>query len=205
MIHAEHAESKPSHANGLLAALRALLRGRGSGASPCGSGASSRAGAGLPSPARSPRRFALALCPVLVLASLQFASAPAQAEVTHEYLPGPSKEISKSIPPEEPHKEPEERLSGPLFEPLHMTFDSGDLWIDESTEQFQSRIDKYDASSGAFTRRYPSRNSHRNRNSDIWWTVSGSATPPAKPSCTPPGTPIPRSANPMELWPCSAR
>ena len=63
-----------------------------------------------------------------------FATAPAQAEVTHEYLPGPSKEISKGVPTEEPHKEPEERLSGPLFEPLLLTFDSGGLWVDESAE-----------------------------------------------------------------------
>lgn len=159
------AKSAPLPKTGLLVALRALLLGQGSGAPSSGC-------AGESAPAHYVLRFALVVCPFLALVSLAFSTASAQAAVTHEYLPAPSKEISKGVPKEEPPKQPEERLSGPLGQPVFLTVDSGSLWVDEFAEN-QSRVDKYNASSGAFMSQIPV--SQFNQTPPLQYVINGVA------------------------------
>jgi hypothetical protein len=85
-----------------------------------------------------------ALC--ALAATIAFTGAPAQALVTHAYLPAISAKINEGIPAKGPHGETIAR-PGPLnLEFLSTTVDSGHLW----TVEDQDRIDEFDAATGAF-------------------------------------------------------
>jgi hypothetical protein len=80
----------------------------------------------------------------------------ADAAVTHEFLPGPSEELTKGVPvgcgTKPPEKEPP-CISGVLSGVTTSTGDSGHLWVAERMEETgKSRVDEFDASSGAFLR-----------------------------------------------------
>jgi hypothetical protein len=80
----------------------------------------------------------------------------ADAAVTHEFLPGPSEELTKGVPvgcgTKPPEKEPP-CISGALSGVTTSTGDSGHLWVAERMEETgNSRVDEFDASSGAFSR-----------------------------------------------------
>lgn len=98
---------------------------------------------------RSTLTMLVSLCALTGLLAL--ASGPAQALVTHQYIPGISAQLSEEVPVEGPHGEAIP-LAGPLtFVPASMTIDSGHLWIVERSQDFINyRVDEYDASTGAF-------------------------------------------------------
>jgi hypothetical protein len=76
----------------------------------------------------------------------------AQAAATHEFLPGPSANISKGVPTVGPHGETV-RVPGPLGEVQSMTVDSGELYVAEGVQS--SRIDTFNDTTGAFSFQFP--------------------------------------------------
>jgi hypothetical protein len=109
------------------------------------------------------RRFTMAAAAsVCMLAGLlTAASVPAQAQVTHDYLPGLSEKLSENIPSKGPHGK-EIALPGTrTLEPSAVTVDSGHLWVYESTPSYtDGRIDEYDSSTGAFIGQIPHAPAH---------------------------------------------
>jgi hypothetical protein len=90
----------------------------------------------------------------LTLGTLAFTSVPARAAITHEFLPEPSKQLSKEVPAKGPHGE-EVSTPGPLLlDGSSMTVDSGHLWIAElagiNNGSLFFRVDEYNASTGSF-------------------------------------------------------
>src|SRR5258705_13351700 len=84
------------------------------------------------------------LCPLAGL--LAFSDIPARAEVTHKFL----SQITE-VPAEGPHKEMVP-APGPINEAVGMTVDSSELYVAEGLQN--SRLDKFDASSGAFVSQF---------------------------------------------------
>ena len=91
----------------------------------------------------------------LILASLcalagglLLAGAPAQAAVTHNYLSRIAKEVPSQGPKGEPVAAP-----GPLDAATGLTVDSGELYVADGF--YNSRLDKFNASSGAFVSQFP--------------------------------------------------
>jgi hypothetical protein len=93
-----------------------------------------------------------------LVGSLVLGVSCASAFLTHEFLPAPSKKISVGVPTTGPHGEPVP-VPGPLGDVASMTVDSGELYVAELVKSQQnrgeSRIDKFDASSGAFASQLP--------------------------------------------------
>lgn len=78
-----------------------------------------------------------------------FAGEPADAAVSHQFLPVVSGVLSKGVPVE---TTPEEALlKGELGTVNALTVDSGHLWIAERLAVGGSRVDKFDAATGAFS------------------------------------------------------
>src|ERR1700722_9145504 len=80
------------------------------------------------------------LCVLCASLSLMFTCVSAQAAVIHNYLSQITEVPASSGAP----------APGPLTVMESMTFDSGHLWIAETTNDKKSRVDEFDASSGAF-------------------------------------------------------
>ncbi len=104
----------------------------------------------------SARRLARAVLALLFVLTgiLTLAGTPAQALVTHHYIPGISAAFDAGVPVEGPHGE-KVPAPGPLsLIASSMALDSGHLWIaelylvKEHAEGY--RIDEFDASTGAF-------------------------------------------------------
>lgn len=72
-------------------------------------------------------------------------AALASAAVTHEYLPELSNKISEGVPASSG-----QQFTGLLVDPSALTVDSGHLWVDEYLNTGPSRVDKWNASTGAF-------------------------------------------------------
>jgi hypothetical protein len=88
--------------------------------------------------------YRLGLAVSAALLTLSFGVMPASAAVSHEFLPVPSAEITKGAPEGQ-------SLPGPLQQPVAMTVGSGELFVGERFgEAESSRLDRFDASSGAF-------------------------------------------------------
>jgi hypothetical protein len=103
------------------------------------------------------RRLTLAVVTALCASACLLAAAgtPADALVIHDYLPALSGKLSEPIPSQGPHGEAIAQ-PGPLgMVPSGMTVDSGHLWVAESDARGESRIDEYDASTGAFMAQIP--------------------------------------------------
>ncbi|HEV7529366.1 MAG TPA: hypothetical protein VGO29_10775 [Solirubrobacteraceae bacterium] len=82
---------------------------------------------------------------------LAFSDAAAYGAVAHEFLPGPSEQISKGVPPGcggSPACVP-----GPLKEVNTSTVDAGHFWLAESlgNSQLPTRVDKFTAANGEFS------------------------------------------------------
>jgi len=132
----ERSESKPSATTGLFATLRASLPAKGTGAQRI-------------SRSRPRYRVLVTLATGLALASiLGLPVAGASAAVTHEFLPAPSEEITKGVPPSCASP----CIPGPLGNVNALTTDGGHLWLAERTELGQSVVDEFNDSTGAFMR-----------------------------------------------------
>jgi hypothetical protein len=94
----------------------------------------------------------VSLCASVALLSL--AGGSAQAAVTHEYLPGLSAKLSEGVPAVGPHGE-SIPVPGLLNSVMSTVFDSGELYVTEPASGLESRIDVFDASSGAFVSQFP--------------------------------------------------
>jgi hypothetical protein len=96
---------------------------------------------------RSLARASLGALACALLACSAAYSTPADAAVTHEFLPALSKTLSEGVPG--PPRE-EAPLTGPVFGVNALTTDSGHLWVAERVQSGLSRVDAFDDSSGAF-------------------------------------------------------
>lgn len=99
------------------------------------------------------RRLILGVCvwSCSLLGLLTVAGVPAQARITHEYLPALSEKLSEAVPATGPHGEAIALPGARPLEPSAAAVDSGRLWVFEATPGFgPTRIDEYDASTGAF-------------------------------------------------------
>jgi hypothetical protein len=98
------------------------------------------------------RRLApVSLLAVVLLGSATFASS-AHAAVAHEFLPGPSEQISAAIP----HgcgtgSSSPPCISGPLDEVTSATVDAGSFWLAERVPGGGSRVDRFSAATGEFS------------------------------------------------------
>jgi hypothetical protein len=96
-------------------------------------------------------------CPVLVRRGLCVSlcvllwPAGAGASVTHKFLPELSAKLTKGAPAEGPAKEPV-AVPGPLVGVNALTVDSGHVWAAELLSTGTTRVDEFDAASGAFLR-----------------------------------------------------
>jgi WD40-like Beta Propeller Repeat len=93
-------------------------------------------------------RALVALC--VILGALSFLAASAQAAVTHELLPTVTAELNEPLPVEGLEAEPPPTSFGAI---ASMTVDAGELYVAQGTEK--SKIDKFDASTGAFLSQLP--------------------------------------------------
>ncbi len=97
------------------------------------------------------------LVSLCALAGVLLAGAPAQARVTHTYLPALSEALSESVPFVGPHSETIELPGARTDEASAVAIDAGHLWVYEDTppQTSTARIDEYDASTGAFLGQIP--------------------------------------------------
>jgi hypothetical protein len=98
-------------------------------------------------------------CAVVLVCWPVFSGAQAHAAVIHEFLAAPSERLSQGVPVTGPKGETVS-LSGALNDVDSMAVDSGELYLAEGLERegnkgMVSRIDKFDASSGAFLSQFP--------------------------------------------------
>ena len=77
-----------------------------------------------------------------------FATSRAQAAVTHALLPEVSEALARGVPASATPQEA--LLTGPLDNVKALTVDSGHVWIADSLQGGGSRVDEFDATSGAF-------------------------------------------------------
>ena len=80
---------------------------------------------------------------------LLFSAVPAQAAVTHEYIPGVSGALGGGVP----EGQPPPTITGPLHEVKALTVDSGHVWVADKlleAEGGATRVDEFDDATGAF-------------------------------------------------------
>jgi hypothetical protein len=92
-------------------------------------------------------------CAVVGLFALT--DSPAVAAVKHEFLPGLSAKLDEPVPAVGPHGETVP-APGPLRTVQSTTLDAGELYVTEEGASLGSRIDVFDAVSGAFVSQFPS-------------------------------------------------
>ncbi len=95
------------------------------------------------------------LCICMLVGTMAFVGPPAQAFVTHQYIPGTLPQLAEGVPAKGPHGETIP-LPGPLsFDGASIALDSGHLWLAETFDvngngAHTYRLDEFDASTGAF-------------------------------------------------------
>src|SRR5258705_13873765 len=104
------------------------------------------------------RRLGLGTLGVLcaLTGAVVFGVSGASAAVTHEFLPGVSAKLNEGVPAVGPHGETVPaagRFGSDGLVRISMTVDSGELYVADGS--VASRIDRFDASSGAFLAQLP--------------------------------------------------